>query len=185
MSFFSSLRERWLWFWALAVLLAIYATLGSAPAMAAQLSDLDLLDEAFWLGLYLIPAAILALGLHARPRGAEIGVALGIVAVYIIAINRLAFFSDERSHMVEYSMLALFVYHALVERKQIGRLNISPAWIALAIASIAGILDEVIQLFLPNRYFDIRDIGFNVFSALMAILASLALEFVQKWRTRK
>jgi hypothetical protein len=185
MSFFTSHRERWLWFWALAVVAAIYSTLASAPAIAAQLSDLDLLDEVFWLGLYLIPAAILALGLRARPRGAEIGIAFGVVAVYILVFNRVAFFAEERSHMVEYSMVALFVYHALIERQQNSNLRPNPAWIAFAIASLVGILDEVIQLFLPNRVFDIVDIGFNSFAALIAIIASLALDRVQRWRNRE
>jgi hypothetical protein len=185
MSLFTSSRERRLWLWTLAVVAAIYSTLGAAPEMASQLRDLDLLDEAFWLGLYLIPAAILALGLNARPRGVEIGVALGVVAVYIIVINRLTFFAEERSHMVEYSMVALFAYHALVEREKNRRLRFSPAWTAFAIASLVGLLDEIIQLFLPNRYFDLVDIGFNAFSAAMAIIASLVLARVQLWRARK
>jgi hypothetical protein len=184
MSFFSSPRERRLWFWTLALVVAIYSTLGSAPALASQLSDVDLLDETFWLGLYLLLAAILALGLNARPRGAEIGVAFGVIAVYLIVFNRLAFFQEERSHMVEYSMVALFAFHALLERQQHGRLRSSPAWIALAFASLVGILDEVIQLFLPNRYFDLVDVGFNTASAAMAIIASLVLAWVQRWRAR-
>ena len=36
-------------------------------------------------------------------------------------------------------------------------------------------LDEGIQASLPNRVYDVRDVGFNALAGLVAIAASLAL----------
>ena len=54
--FFSSRRERRLWGWTLAVVAAIYSTLGLAATLAGFLRNRGLLDDLFVLGLILIGA---------------------------------------------------------------------------------------------------------------------------------
>jgi VanZ family protein len=44
---------------------------------------------------------------------------------------------------------------------------------------LLGWIDECIQAILPNRVYDLRDVGFNTLAAFMAILASLAVAWVR------
>ncbi|MDE0078161.1 MAG: hypothetical protein OXO50_11620 [Caldilineaceae bacterium] len=84
MSLFTSNRERRLWLWALAVVVAIYSTLGLARTLAGHLRTHGLLEALFMVSFLLVGAVILIYGLKARPGGLEIGVALGVAAVYIL-----------------------------------------------------------------------------------------------------
>ncbi len=58
MSFFTSKRERRLWLWTLAVMVAIYATLGPAWTLADALRERNLLEVSFALVLLLVVGAI-------------------------------------------------------------------------------------------------------------------------------
>ncbi len=92
--------------------------------------------------------------------------------------SRLGF--AERSHLFEYSILVVFLHKALKERA-IQDKNISkPALYAFLIAFLRGVLDKLIQLFLPSRVFDPIDILFNGFAAFMSITASMVILWVQK-----
>lgn len=180
MSLFTSDRERRLWAWTLAVLVAIYSTLGLATALAGTLRDSGLLSVGFFiLGTLLVLATVVTQGLRKRPGGAEIGVALGIAAAYLMVFVRMAS-PIERSHVIEYSVLAVFIFEALTERASHGRRVPVPAVLAVALTALFGLLDEGLQVFLPNRVFDVQDIGFNALAALMAVLASLALSWARR-----
>ena len=120
MSLFTSNRERRLWLWALAVVIAIYSTLGLARTLAGHLRTHGLLEALFMVGFLLVGAVILAYGLKARPGGLEIGVALGVAAVYILVFVRMAT-PEERTHLIEYGVLSVFIYEALKERASHGR----------------------------------------------------------------
>ncbi len=181
MSLFTSRREKRLWIWTLVVVATIYSTLGLARTLVGVLRDRDLLDGFFVLGLLLIGAAILTQGLKTRPGGAEICVALGVAAIYLLVFARIAS-AEERTHLIEYGVVAIFIYEALIERASQGRSVPVPALLAFLATVLVGLLDESIQAFLPNRVYDIRDVGFNVLAALMAIAASLALARARRWR---
>ena len=88
-SLFASDRERRLWAWTLAVVVAIYSTLGLATTLVGVLSNRGLFDRTFVVGFVLIGAAIVTLGLKARPRAGEIGVVLGVAAVYLMVFARM------------------------------------------------------------------------------------------------
>lgn len=172
-------RERGLWTWTLVVVVAIYSTLGLTPTILDELRDRNLIAGSFALGMVLIAAAIVSLSLRIRPKGAEIGVALGVAAVYVLMLLRLAI-PEERSHLIEYSIVAVLIHQALLERASHGRHVPLPALFAVAATSLLGILDELIQGVLPNRVFDVRDIGFNVLAGVMAIGASRAVARVRR-----
>lgn len=74
MPLFSSVRERRLWAWTLAVVVAIYSTLGLTTTFVEVLRNRELFDGTFIVGFLLIWVAILTQGLKVRPRGTEIGV---------------------------------------------------------------------------------------------------------------
>ena len=184
MSLFTSSRERRLWLWTLAVVAAIYSTLGLARTLAGVLRTHGLLEALFMLSFLLVGAVIVAYGLKTRPGGLEIGVALGVAAVYILVFVRMAT-PEERTHLIEYGVLSIFIYEALKERASQGRRVPVPALLAVLAASLIGLVDENIQAFLPNRAYDERDLLFNVLAAVMAVAASMALTRARRWRFRK
>ena len=185
---FSSHRERRLWACTAAVIAAIYATLGLARRLADALSGTGLGEGLFILACLLVLGAVVTQGLTRRPRGMEIGVLLGVAAAYVLVFSRMAV-PTERSHLVEYGVVALLVHEALRERAANGRKVPLPALLAVLTTVLAGALDECIQWFLPSRVFDPMDMLFNAFAAVMAVAANLALgwarrraRWLQGWR---
>lgn len=181
MPLFASSRERRLWVWTLAVVIAIYVTLGLAQTLAASLNNSGLSTGLFILGCLLVLATVVTQGLKTRPGGVEVVVALGVAAVYLLVFVRMAV-PTERSHLVEYGVVAVFIYEALTERASQGRRVPAPALLTVLATSLIGALDEGIQAFLPSRVFDLRDILFNTLAAVMAVGASAALAWARRRR---
>lgn len=180
--FFSSTREKRLWTWTLAIVVAIYATLGLASMLAEVLYNQGLSAVAFLASMLLVGLTILTQGLKTRPAGVEIGVGLGIAVVYFLVFFRLTM--PERSHLIEYSVVAVFIYEALTERASQGRRVPIPALLAILATSLIGAIDEFIQLFLPSRVFDWTDILFNFLASLMAVVAMVALGWARRLATK-
>ena len=175
MPLFTSERERRLWLCSLAVVVAIYSTLGLAGTLAEVLRERNLLPASLLFLLFLLVAAIVGSGLKRRPARREIWVALGITAVYGLAVLRMSGSPEERTHLFEYGIVAVLIYHALSERAHNGRRVRAPAAVALVVTALLGWLDEGIQALLPNRVYDAFDVFVNALSALMAMAASLAI----------
>ncbi len=184
MVLFVSHRERRLWLWTLAVVVAILSTLGLARTLAEELRNRELLDSAFFVAFLMTIAAVVVLALRTRPGGVEIGIWIGVAAVYLMAFLRLAI-PEERTHLVEYGVLGVLIYEALRERAAQGRQVPAPALLAILVASLLGLLDEIVQAVLPNRVFDVRDILFNLGSAAVAVLARGLLERARRWDSRR
>ncbi len=174
MSLFTSDRERRLWLWTLAVLVAIYATLGPARALADALRERDLLSVSFAVVLVVLVGALAARWVKSRPGWAEIGVALGVALAYATMFLRMAT-PEERTHLIEYGIVAALIHQALLERVRNGRPVPRPAALTVALTALLGTLDECIQAMLPARVFDVRDIGFNALAGFMVVAARLAL----------
>ena len=180
MSLFTSTRERRLWLWTLAVIVAIFSTLGPAAMLAGELRERGLIDGFFFFGFLLVFTTILTQGLQMRPRGAEISVALGVVAVYLLVFTRMAIPIEERTHLIEYGVVAVFIYEALTERASQGRHVPVPWLFVILTTALLGVLDESIQAFIPSREFDPRDILFNILAAVMAVAASAAMAWARR-----
>lgn len=178
MLLFTSYREKRLWTYTLIVLLAIFSTLIIGRPLAGMLRDSGLLSSGFWLAILLVGATILVNGLKKKPGGFEIIVWLGIAAVYLLVLLRMAV-PEERSHLIEYGVLAVFVYEALRERAKKRPLPV-PSLLAILVTTLVGMFDEGIQVLLPNRVFDWFDMMFNAIAGLMAIGSCLALSWVRK-----
>lgn len=186
MSLFASARERRLWLWTLAVIVAIYSTLGQAGKVAETLRERNLLVAFFFLGMFLLAAAIALQWVKRRPGQAEIWVALGITGTYLMAWIRIRSW-EERTHLFEYGLVAVLIFQALNERRSQGRRVPVPAGLAVVVTTLLGLLDEGIQAMLPDRIYDMRDVGFNALAGLMATAASLALGWARRrldWRGR-
>ena len=180
MSLFSSDRERRLWVWTAVVVAAIYSTLGLARTLVEHLGN-DLVSVwLFLFGCLLVLASVVTQGLKVRPGGAEIAIALGVAAAYLLILVRMSV-PTERSHLVEYGVVAVFIHEALSERASQGRRVPVPALLAIVGASLVGVIDEGLQKLIPARVFDPVDILFNVLAAVMAVTASVAL----RWGRRR
>lgn len=168
-----------MWLWGLVVIAAIYSTLGAAQVLVSFLRERNLLRVSFILIVLLVAAAVIWRWIKKPPGWREISVWIGAAAVYAIAFVRVET-PEERTHLIEYSLVAILIYQALVERKRNGRQVPFPALLAFTATVILGLLDESIQWILPNRVFDWVDVGFNTLAALMAIGVSLALVYVRR-----
>ena len=182
MTLFSSKRERRLWLWVLAVMVAIYATLGLAQRLAETLRERGLLDISiglFLLCMFLVAVTVITQGLKVRPGGAEVAVGVGVAAAYLLVFTRMTV-PTERSHLIEYGVVGVLVYEALTERKSQGRRVPLPPVLAVLVTVALGALDEGIQWLLPNRVFDPVDILFNTLAGTMAVAASAALAWARR-----
>ena len=180
MSLFSSNRERRLWMWTAVVVAAIYSTLGLARTLVDYLGNDFFSVWLFLAGCLLVLLTVVTQGLRVRPGGAEIAVALGVAAAYLLIVVRMSV-PTERSHLVEYGVVAVFIHEALTERASRGHRVPAPALLAIVAASLVGLIDEGIQRLIPNRVFDPVDILFNVLAAAMAVTASVALRRARRW----
>lgn len=177
---FSSDRERRLWLWTVVVLVAIYSTLGPAAELAAFLRERNLLRASSFAVLLLVVALVAAPWVRRRPGRREVGAAVGILAVYVTTMVRLPV-PEARSHLFEYGLVSVLIYHALLERRSNGRRVPVPALSAIVATVLLGWLDEGIQAFLPNRVYDLADVGLNAIFGLMAVLASLFMAWARSW----
>jgi hypothetical protein len=167
----------------LLVLIALFGSVGSAPKLFKVLEDSPLIDSAVWLAFFSLVAAVAWQALIKRPTLHQIWIFLSVLGVFTFAWVRFQF-PAERSHLFEYSVVALMIYEALLERQNNGRLARNPALLALGLASGLGLLDETTQLFVPERYFDWRDVLFNTGAAVGAITASWSMDWVRQRRAK-
>ena len=183
MALIMSKRERRLWVWTVLVVAAIYSTLGLTATLAEALRERGMFDVTFVFAFFLMLVAILTQGLVARPHGIEIGIGIGVAAVYLMVFARMGIV--ERTHLFEYSIVATLIYEALKERDNQGRRVRAPAMLAILISSLVGVIDEFIQMFLPSRVFDPIDMGFNALASFMAVLGNVILTWARHWWQRR
>jgi len=78
----------------------------------------------------------------------------------------------ERIHVVEYSFLGILVLRDF----RAGGIHPAPV-AAFALCVLVGLADELIQLFLPYRVFDVRDLVFNASGAVWGIAIFMILTY--------
>ncbi len=140
MSFFSSNRERRLWFALVIVLVGIYTTLGQAPAIVAALGEsiVTSADTNLFFAVLVLLVVIPIFFMDKRLSPNEIAVGVGIMAVYLMAWLRIGSWA-ERTHLFEYGLVAALVHEALLERRENGRRVPAPAVLALIISITFGL----------------------------------------------
>ncbi|NIQ83614.1 MAG: VanZ family protein [Acidobacteria bacterium] len=181
---FSSSRERRLWTWTLVVAVAIFAGIGLARALVGWASETGILGLFYGVGLFLVVGTIVTQGLEVRPRGAELAIGLGVAAVYLLVMTRMTVPAD-RTHLIEYSVLAVFIHEALAERASRGRrIRMTPLTAVLAAATL-GLIDESLQALIPGRVFDPFDLLFNLLAATLAVSAVVFLRWARAGARRR
>ena len=126
--FTSSRERRRLWICALAVVAAIYSTLGLAGTLAGALRERSLLEGAVLLLMLATVATIVGSGMRGRPSRREVWVALGLTAAYGMAVVRMGGSPEERTHLFEYGIVAVLIRQAFAERAQNGRRGGCRGW---------------------------------------------------------
>ena len=176
---FTSKREKKLWLGVLIVVIGIYALIFIGRPLAGYLRDREMLSNGFWLAIFLVAATVAWHGWKRRVHYLEIGIWLGVIAIYLLAFLRMAV-PEERSHLIEYSVLAIFIYEALKERVRNGQYVWKPAIFSIIATSLIGLVDECIQILIPARVFDPIDIFFNTLASILAIGASTTISWVRQ-----
>lgn len=162
-----------------AVVVAIFATLGLARTLSDELRNRNLLDNTFFFAFVVLVVAVVVRALKLRRGGPEIFVILATAIVYLMMFLRMAS-PEERSHLLEYGVVALLIHEALTERARNGAHVPRPALLAIVVTSVVGAVDECIQLVIPSRVFDPIDLGFNALAATVAVSATLVLARVRQ-----
>jgi hypothetical protein len=156
----------------------IYATLGIVRLLSNALRDAGLLRLSVAITFCLMAVGIGALiARDPLSRSWRVLVALVGCAVAYAAVIWPMKMPEEKLHFIQYGLLALLADQAAPTGWSPPRRFVSCALFVAA----AGWVDELIQALLPNRYYDLRDVGFNALAGLLA-LGSLAL--VRWVRTR-
>lgn len=178
-TWFASHREGRLWLWTFAVVLAIFSTLLLDLPVFGLLREYGLVEAFYVIGLILVVSTVATQGFQVRPGGRDILITIGIIAAYLLVFTRMSF-PGERTHLIEYGIVAVFIYEALTERRNEGRRVPMPALLAIVFASLLGVFDELIQKLLPGRVFDPRDMLFNVLAATMVVGTSALLAWIRR-----
>lgn len=184
MSVFVSSRERRLWIWTAAVVVAIWATLGLARTLSDELRNRDLLDNTFFFAFVVLVVVVVIRSLRLGRGSAEIFALLVTALVYLMMFLRMAS-PEERTHLLEYGVVALLIHEALIERAVHGSAVRRPALAAVVITSFIGAADECIQLAIPSRVFDPVDLAFNTLATVVAVGSSLVLKRVRAHTTNQ
>jgi len=129
--------------------------------------------ELIGIGVILVVLAVCAAGLvllwRRRPRlpAANAAWLIAITAVLVIWTWRLMGQPEETVHFLEYGVLGVLLFRALSTHIHDGSVFAAGALIGI----LVGIFDEVIQWFVPGRYWDYRDIVINGGASILVQIA--------------
>lgn len=151
-----------------ALLLGIYSTLYVARNVSNLLRDAGLLRAAV-VSAFLVAGlgVVVFLVRHPSLRAPRtLFATLGVALVYCAVIFPMSS-PEEKLHFLEYGAVGVLAFFAARPEWSTARRFIFAVLFTLA----AGWLDEGIQALLPNRHYDLRDVGFNALAGTMALTA--------------
>ncbi len=169
-NFIRRVPPKWRWTIVTVYTLSIYAFLPFAANLWAYLlrncgKKVNYLGVVFAavLGIYFL----LNLILKKRER-----VVSRYIAFFFISLASIALFKyfcvsgSEQFHLLMYGVLSAVVFWAMKLHVRTNRIYIY----AILLVFLLGTIDEFIQMFLPSRVFDVRDIYMNWVSASLGML---------------
>ena len=172
-------RRCRLWGEALAYIAVVFATVPVFPSVwRVLLSHTE--GAVRHLGIVVVAALLvgMAVAVWRRFKGRAIlpyVTLAGIVACYTYLLAMFGTFPAERLHLVEYGLVAFFLVRAL-------RLDLTGRnafAVAFVLTGVIGLVDEVIQGVLPQRFFELKDVLLNVVSGGLGLIG-VALAFPEK-----
>lgn len=160
------LRKRY-WAWALGWTSAIYVTLYPVRPVCEFLKRTIPFD--LWVNIFLVVclSGIVILFFRKYKVTDFRGYVLLLIAVsgYLYGLVTISH-SEEKIHFLEYGILAYLVFQALRLDHGTGAAYVG----AFALTAALGWVDEGIQHFLPNRYYQISDVALNAASGFLGLL---------------
>lgn len=164
-------RERRFWLAAAACLAVIYAAIYPGQFLLQALRDRGLLRWSIAVLFLAAGAALLAAAARLRPGRREWAVLAAAAVAYVALTARLPVL-QERLHFLEYGLLAACCEAALRERQRVAPLagSLRASGWALLVVAACGWGDEAIQLFVPHRVYDLRDVGLNAGAGALALV---------------
>lgn len=174
----TSAQEKRLWLQAAVVQVVIYISLAYVRAPSNWLRERNLLRLTVGLIFLMVVALILWRVYRQRPGVRELTVLAAFGAVYLVVLLDLKLV-EERVHFLEYGLVGGLIYAALWERRsnliRAGTPPIGPARFpavtAILVTSLLGWGDEGIQALLPERVYDLRDVGMNAAAGVLVVAA--------------
>ncbi|MDF1697602.1 MAG: VanZ family protein [Saprospiraceae bacterium] len=170
---FTSRKEKRYWILVSIVIIAISFVLFLGRPVLDVLNNQTIQAVIFVTAMVFTGISIFTHGLPSNHLYMNITIWIGLSAVFILSFLRLGI--TERSHLIEYSILTLFVFMAMQERLKDKKNVLQIGGFSLLITIPLGIIDESIQFFLPSRVFDINDIIFNTLTSLFTIIGLLIM----------
>jgi VanZ family protein len=89
-----------------------------------------------------------------------------LMAAYTVLLIRFGQFPAERLHLLEYGMMAVLVHRALTADRDS---RLADHGLALGLTILIGFGDETIQWILPQRFFELKDVGLNAVSGILGL----------------
>lgn len=171
-------ERRW-WLAVVGLVVLIYSTLYVVRVPVEFLRDLGLLRltvASAFAGFALAGLVWFRRRSFGRLEGL---VFAGFGAVFAAAVL-LAKMPEEKLHFLQYGLLGFLLHHACRERAaRLGRGELGATLTGIVLAGAIGWGDEGIQALLPNRYYDPRDIVWNLLGSSIVILALAAAAAVR------
>jgi VanZ family protein len=168
----SNINSRKIW-WAIAILYIVlnYATLGIMPLIWERLNSFFggrgvMLQYIIYLfiGLY-----VLIYLLFVKKERAPVKYMLFFFFIFIFFLMvRFEKNPGEKIHMGQYGLLGILLYNAL--KMDFDKFKNTLYVYGSAACIIAGAFDEIIQWFLPNRFFTWHDVFINGLSGVISLL---------------
>jgi VanZ family protein len=169
--------ERRLWRWAGAVLVAILVSVYPAQFLLDALRQRGWLTRSVWALFFFAAVVLLVVLWRQRPSLGEWILFAIVGATYLVLLRRMTVI-QERVHFLEYGLLGGLVFGALGARAPE-----APPWrqagLAILLTGLAGWADELLQAVLPNRVYDLRDVGFNTLAGAMVVGTLLVRQWIR------
>jgi len=166
------MKARTKWILIICEILLIYSTLYIVRFITMFLRERGLLS----LTIYTMTAVFFLLValyvLRLKPPILSILLLIPILGAYGVLFLKMKI-PVERIHLLEYGLLGFMLTGVLNDRWRAGR------------SAGAGYVDEAIQYFLPNRVYDLRDVGFNALAGFSGIVVFAVLHWVQRAKGAK
>jgi hypothetical protein len=181
----SVVERRW-WVAVAATLGATYAALSWMQVALDALRERNLLRKSIAAAAAVAAAGVVGWLLRRRAGWREWLMLALCAVVYAVVATRFEVI-QERIHLLQYGLVALLFLGALEARASGGAAAFLDATVtapraaagAVLLTAAAGWIDEAIQGILPNRHYDLRDVGLNALAGAMAVGALAGLRWTR------
>ena len=163
------------WLWVGAWIFFIYASIPLARTIQEYIRDLGAKAVFLWITYLAFGLATIAVIRAVRRKQISLSPWQALILLLILGAFSWLTWSlrknpEEALHFVQYGVLSLLIFRALLRHISDWSIYI----LAAMLGTFFGILDEIIQWLIPDRYFDYRDIGINAL-AVWLVQAALAM----------